>query len=601
MVSISDKFGKASIDSDHAIATTVKTIRSSGGSVLEAYDVSKFPTDTPAYFVTYKKTTAPVTGVVSVTNLVSWKALVNTGANTLTNLTLAPGYVDTGNDVGDFIECIPTSFWENSLIDGITTHANPDGTLIKQAVKDALGITTDPTGGWQTQAYTPSTITNNGNHSQDLTFTGVDLTSTLSEGMRIRTTRTVAAPIQCATFDGTNDYFSKSSPAGMTFTDDFVVSAWVKLSSYASSGIVSRYNGTSGWILQLNSSGQVYLGGYNGGSGNLSQVVSYQSLPLNKWVHITAQLDMSAFTATTTTSYIMIDGVDVPASVSRTGTNPTALIQAGNLEIGTFNGGAFFPGKIAQVAIYSAKVTQATIKASMNQGLTGSETSLVSAYSLSNSLEDLSANNNDLTANGGVLATTADSPFGNSGASTTLEYGIVMSKPVYSSGDTTMTVQTPEGCAIPTSGGISSVDYSSASVPFGFPRDVNKWELIAFLGSTKSHVITGVGAVGLFQYLVPVGKWRAMSNISASSTDPESYLGISASASVVTTPELFKRNYLYSSLQRVYNIESSANIDCPTATTYYTVSYGTGTPITIRGLDVDSRITTLMSFQNNYL
>lgn len=129
MVSISDKFGKASIDSDHAIATTVKTIRSSGGSVLEAYDVSKFPTDTPAYFVTYKKTTAPVTGVVSVTNLVSWKALVNTGANTLTNLTVAPGYVDAGNAVGDFIELVPTSYWENSMVDGIRTHSNPDGTL----------------------------------------------------------------------------------------------------------------------------------------------------------------------------------------------------------------------------------------------------------------------------------------------------------------------------------------------------------------------------------------------------------------------------------------------------------------------------------------
>lgn len=129
MVSISDKFGKASIDSDHAIATTVKTIRSSGGSVLEAYDVSKFPTDTPAYFVTYKKTTDPGTGVVSVTNLVSWKALVNTGANTLTNLTVAPGYVDAGNAVGDFIELVPTSYWENSMVDGILTHSNPDGTL----------------------------------------------------------------------------------------------------------------------------------------------------------------------------------------------------------------------------------------------------------------------------------------------------------------------------------------------------------------------------------------------------------------------------------------------------------------------------------------
>jgi hypothetical protein len=40
----------------------------------------------------------------------------------------------------------------------------------------------------------------------------------------------------------------------------------------------------------------------------------------------------------------MIDGVNVPASVTRGGTNPTSLIQAGNLEIGSINGGtATFP------------------------------------------------------------------------------------------------------------------------------------------------------------------------------------------------------------------------------------------------------------------
>lgn len=129
MASITDKFGKASIDSDYAIATTVKTTRSSGATVLEAFDVSKFPDDTPAFFVTYKKTTDPVTGIVSATNLVSWKALVNAGANTLTNLTLAPGYSDSGNAPGDFIELVPTSFWENTLVDGLLVSHNQDGTL----------------------------------------------------------------------------------------------------------------------------------------------------------------------------------------------------------------------------------------------------------------------------------------------------------------------------------------------------------------------------------------------------------------------------------------------------------------------------------------
>ena len=96
--------------------------------------------------------------------------------------------------------------------------------------------------------------------------------------------------------------------------------------------------------------------GFNASASNYSYVRSYQSIPLNKWVHISAQLDMSSFTATTTTSYTMIDGVDVPATVARAGTNPTSLIQAGNLNIGAINAAAFFPGKIAQVAVYNAKL-----------------------------------------------------------------------------------------------------------------------------------------------------------------------------------------------------------------------------------------------------
>lgn len=353
------------------------------------------------------------------------------------------------------------------------------------------------TSGYQVLGATPSTVTANGNHSTDLTFTGVDLTSTLSEGMRLRATRTVPTQTQVTKLNGTNQYWNNTSPAGMTFTDDFVVSAWVKLSSYSASVIAGRYNGTSGWRMTLNSSGQVFLIGYNGGAGNTSYVSSYQSIPLNKWVHVTAQLDMSTFTATMTTSYVMIDGVDVPVSVARTGTNPTALIQAGNLEIGSYNGGAgeFFPGKIAQVAIFNSKVTQATILASMNQGLSGSEPNLISAWKFDGNGNSIGTSNN-LTAQGSVTATEPDSPFGNSGASADKEYAIVMSKPVYSGGNTTMTVRTAEGNTIPTSGGVSSVDYSSADVPFGFPnkskfiyQDANGWE-VTEMGTYKEFRMT---------------------------------------------------------------------------------------------------------------
>lgn len=319
---------------------------------------------------------------------------------------------------------------------------------------------------------TPNTVTYNGNRNYDLVFNSVDLSSTISPGQKLKLTRTVAAPTQCTDLESSSSqYYSKTSPAGMTFTDDFVVSAWVKLESYPASSmnVASRYNGTSGWAVYIDSSGRIAISGVNGGSSNFSEIKSYASLPLNKWVHVTLQLDMSSYTNTSTTTYIMFDGVDVPGLLSRGGTNPTALVQAGNLEIGSQNGGTTpFDGKLAQVAIFNAKVTQATMRTYMSQGLSGSETSLISAYSFNNSINDLNTTNaNNLTANGSAVATNADSPFANAVSAGLQEYAEINS--VTFSTNTTVNVRVPETCMIPTSGGISNTYYAVGVNPYGLP------------------------------------------------------------------------------------------------------------------------------------
>lgn len=355
-----------------------------------------------------------------------------------------------------------------------------DDWLIAQ--KDASGVTGKIRasnvfdGGYKVLSAAPNTVTALGNNSFQMVFNSVDYSGILSAGMKGLAVRSTPAPNTAFSLDGSNDYYVKTSPNKLTFTDDFVCSAWVYLTSYASATIVSRYNGTSGWELSLLSDGRVIMSGYNAGAANTRNVISYQSLPLNRWVHVAGQLDMSAHTATTTTSYVMLDGVDVPAQVTQGGTNPTALIQAGNLEIGSRNGGTQpFPGYLDQVAVYSAKVTQATILASINRALTGSETNLASAYS-NGSVNDLNTTTpNNLTATNGAT-TVASSPFGNRGVSTTNEYFVTMS--VAYSTNTTVIVQVPEGCQLPTnSSGISYVYYSTQDNPYGFPRSRGRWQL----------------------------------------------------------------------------------------------------------------------------
>ena len=139
MVSINDKFGRPSLPTEYAQATTVKTARTPSESVLACFDLSKFSTDTPVYVITYKKVVDPNDpDKVTIIDQTSWKAIVNADNNTLTDLTLGAGFTDIGNAVGDYVECIPTSFWGNDLVDGLLRSHNPDGTLKDGIIKPQM-------------------------------------------------------------------------------------------------------------------------------------------------------------------------------------------------------------------------------------------------------------------------------------------------------------------------------------------------------------------------------------------------------------------------------------------------------------------------------
>lgn len=397
--------------------------------------------------------------------------------------------------------------------------------------------------GWTPIPTVPTTITNLGQGSYSLLFPGVDYTNILSPGQRVRTTRTVAAPTQSTSLNGTNQYWVKTSPNKLTFTDDFVIEAWIYPTAYQSSTICSRRDATQGWQFQMSSSGQIQLFGFNGGTGNQSYVQSYQSIPLNKWTHVVAQLDMSSFTATTTTSYIMINGINVPALVNRAGTNPTSLVQAGNLEIGSVAVSQFFAGKIAQVAIYNAKVTQAQMRTYMSQGLTGSETSLASAYSFNGVATDLNTTTpNDLTAQNSAGYTSL-SPFGTQGSgliSSTLDYGIVQSATF--STDTTAIVQVPEGCTIPTSGGLSAISYSGLRAPYGFPADTDKWTIYCIQkvnSSSTSISNTVIANINSFYITLPISKNNITALINAQVSTTTANTGVVLYSGISTTTNSF--------------------------------------------------------------
>ena len=498
---ILDKFTEATNGTrpDNAALTAQKSI---GAASITVDSTAGWGTATAVHFVIYQ---IDAGGARVANTQTEWKGIVSSSTS-ITSLTLKAG-TDQVYPVGSKVIATPTAAAWDDLVEGVLEFANQDGSLITQAVRDALGLTSGETSGWETLGYAPNTITALGNRSYTVVVNSVDLTATTSVGMRLKLPRTVTAPTGSITLNGTTQYANKTSPSGMTFIDDFTISAWIKLSAYTASGIASRHNGTTGFYLNLLATGQLIMRSQNGAGAK--DTTSYQSIPLNKWVHVAGSQDVSG------ASYKMyIDGVEVPSSTTGTG---TGITQAGDLQIGATTTLAVpsFSGQLAQVAIYSAVLTAATIRASMNQTLTGSETSLVSAYKLdqASGLTDLAATGNTLTAQGSPSYSTTQTPFTNSVTGTsvtagTTNYGIIMAQTF--STNTTYTIQIPEGETLPTTGGIGTVSYSTQKTPYGFPGQRGKWQLITFGKATETTTYSNNTwtQINGQQISLPVGEWE---------------------------------------------------------------------------------------------
>lgn len=384
-----------------------------------------------------------------------------------------------------------------------------------QDLYDAFNSFSANNNDWRSLATTPTSVVYNGQRGYTLTFNGVDYTNILNPGTRLRTTRTVAAPTQCASLNGTNQYFNNTTPNKMSFTNNFVLDVDFKTSTISQyQTIVSRWNGTSGWELTILTDGRLIATGFNNGGSNTFAVSTEQSVIINEKTRVTVQMDMSTTATGGTYNYIMVNGVEVPIIVTRGGTSPTSLVQAGNFDIGCRLSSSaaqqFFKGNIYQVAVFNAKVTPAQIRAYHSQSYTGSEANLISAYSFNGVSTDLMVTTpNNLTAVN-AAGYTADSTFGTQNNNTinpNLDY-MIISTAVFTGGNTVVTGQTPIGCAVPTAGGVSAVSYSQTE-GFGFPKDPNRWCLTVHQRTNKNIAIGALNVDTPSPWVItaPIGSW----------------------------------------------------------------------------------------------
>ncbi len=427
-----------------------------------------------------------------------------------------------GDDVATLVTSRSTS---NTSDDGtpptygillaVVTVANGASTITNGNIRDvrvqasSTSVDTAITTGWIRGGLPAvSTVTYLGNRSYDVVF-GSTVASTLTPGMRLELTKTVAGNgYMGGAFNGSSHYFTKTSPTGTlgTVTNNFTIEAVVQPTSYQDACICGRADATAAnaLFIYMTSSGTVTAGVRNGAVGNYRYIQTYQSLPLNKKTHVAASW-------TGGTVVIYFDGISVPVQAAVTaGTNPTTAGAAGDFSVGRLGGNSslYFPGYISNVAVFDAVLSAATIRQHATYKLTGSETNCIGAWSLDNTANDQSSAGNNLTATGGV-GYTAQTPHGqlDSGVQTTKAVALVMNVST-----TTATVQVPEGVTIPTTGGITSVSYSTQANPYGWVSDVSKWGIATILYADTTYTIGSSGSTYLafnaLQITPPKGAWR---------------------------------------------------------------------------------------------
>ncbi len=178
--------------------------------------------------------------------------------------------------------------------------------------------------------------------------------------------------------------------------------------------------------------------------------------------------------------------------------------------------------------------------------------------------------------------------------------------------NTTLTIQVPEGCTIPTSGGVSAVSYSGIKAPYGFPAQRGKWALSLSILSpvntsgTVANTIYNPGGINLN---IPIGEWSFRAEltveVTSSATAYDVVAGASTSASSFSDATLATRLLIQQANSSTINYapySRSGNLSCAVATPVYVLfkSSGAFTTGQISGAS-DGTHASLLSAENAYL
>lgn len=331
--------------------------------------------------------------------------------------------------------------------------------------------------------------------------TSGDKTTKYSLGTKFRLPRVTAVSTMRAKFlSSSSQYAEKISPSNFTWTGSHTYRVSVRLTALPVAGqefrLINReeVTATGGWGLGVSAGGELFIFFRNGTS--VTAISTYRAIQPDRDYDIWVSVDTAAKTAI---AIVNGEKYDTYATASAA----TGMTQGtGNFRLGgnPLNTG-YFNGTISGAAIFTTNLSQATILSYTNKELIGNEASLIALWKLNGNFNDSSSNLNHLTASGAI----ATDP-GNMFKAT--EYGVLMDMS-FSAGNTTMYLYTGVLHNAP-SENLSSIAYSNANSPYGFPKEDGVWDFEAFFNYDN---ITGITAFNVwhdstFSVTFPRGSWK---------------------------------------------------------------------------------------------
>lgn len=332
---------------------------------------------------------------------------------------------------GDFVilngTCDPTGYsWDNGVANGIAFYPTATQTYTctglgtattEQITITVLNFSDENVNGPNSVCYNTSatvSIPNSANGAQyflkdnatdviidgPVTGNGSAINFTTNNITATKTYAVVGAnnynisPLGALDFDGVNDHINAGS-ASRSISTQISIAAWIKTTASGTNQfIVSKYTGSLGYLLIINTTGKVQIDGRDGSGTYKSSGPSITSVNDGMWHYVVGTVNL-AFGQWK----IYVDGV-LEAGV--TNTPGTGINAATNLLFGAYST-FLFNGSIDEITLWNTELNLATIQANMNASLTGSESGVVGHFKFNEGNGATSVVDYSVSATNGVL------------------------------------------------------------------------------------------------------------------------------------------------------------------------------------------------------